>query len=360
MPESPAPHAPPLPVCLLTGFLGAGKSTLLNFVLRHPQMVGTAVVINEYGSVGIDHHLVESASDDTELIADGCLCCTASGQLAESLLALLERARRRQFHLRRIIIETTGLAEPGPILSQLLRHETLRERFVVDSVVTLVDASNAAATLADHDIAVSQITAADRLLLTKTDLVDGAAARQLQQKLAEMNPDAMIEHVVAGAAQPGQLFSGAHRRATSGADFGSLFANADQIRFAPVARLSPSGPLINPRPPAEQDIQTFSLILDEPLPESTFNSWLAFLRTLCGPTLLRMKGLVNIQGRSVPTVLHGVQQTFHPPQTLPAWPGEDRRTRLVFITRGWGQDIVGSTLEWLRARKPRAATDQAT
>lgn len=339
-----------LPICVLTGFLGAGKSTLLNFVLRHPGMAGTAVVINEYGAVGVDHHLVESAPDDTELIADGCLCCTASGRLAESLLALLERARQRQFTLKRVIIETTGLAEPGPIVGQLVQHSELCEQFIVDSVVTLVDAVNGPSTLAEHDIAVQQITAADRLLVTKTDLVDAATAQAIENRLARMNPDATIERVLAGTAQPAQLFSGAHRRATAGTEFGALFANAEQIRFAPAARLPPSGPLINPRPPSDQDIQTFSLIVDEPLPESTFNIWLAFLRTLCGPTLLRMKGLVNIEGRSGPTVVHGVQQSLHPPLALAAWPSEDRRTRLVFITRGWGQDIVGSTLEWLRAQ----------
>lgn len=342
-----------LPVCVLTGFLGAGKSTLLNFVLRHPGMTGTAVVINEYGAVGIDHHLVESAPDDTELVADGCICCTANGQLADALMSLFGRAQRRQFALRRVIVETTGLAEPGPILQQLLRHPQLAERFVIDSVVTLVDALNAPTTLDNLDIAVQQATGADRLLITKTDLVHEHDALALERRLAQMNPDATVERVINGAARPDQLFSGAHRRATSGEDFGALFANVDRFRFTP-------GPSITKSPvmataPADQDIQTFSLILDEPIPASTFYGWLSFLRQLCGPTLLRMKGIVNLEGLATPVVIHGVQKTFHPTRQLAAWPDEDRRTRLVFITRGWGQDVVGSTLDWLRSRRTPAS-----
>lgn len=335
-----------LPVCLLTGFLGAGKSTTLNFVLRHPEMSGTAVVINEYGSVGVDHHLVESAPDETELIADGCLCCTASGRLVDALMALLERAAQNQFTLKRVVIETTGLAEPAPILQQLLYDPKLVEHFVVDSVVTLVDACNASATLAEHDIAVQQITGADRLLLTKTDLADEASTIALEKTLAAMNLDATIERLMKGAAQPAQLFSGAHHRTTTGEAIGNLFQNADQIRFTPTPAVS--GRLLVPPLHEDQGIQTFSLILDEPLSASRFHGWMSFLRTLCGPSLLRVKGLVNLQG--MPTVVHGVQRVFHTTQTLPSWPDDDQRTRLVFITRGWGRDMVGSTLDWLRVQ----------
>lgn len=337
-----------LPVCVLTGFLGAGKSTLLNFVLHHPRMRGTAVLINEYGSIGVDHHLVESAPDDTQLIADGCLCCTANGQLAEALMSLFQRAQRRQIALQRVVIETTGLAEPGPILQQLFKQPQLRERFVVDSVVTLVDAVNAPETLDGHDIGVQQITGADRLLLTKADLVDEADAQRLERRLSAMNPDALVERVRNGAAKPEQLFSGAHRRAAAGVAFGKLFAMADQLRLAPVAPASAGSG--SGHTPAEQDIQTFSLILEEPVAAGAFYEWLEFLRALCGPSLLRMKGIVNLEGQSAPVVIHGVQRAFHPVTRLGAWPGEDRRTRLVFITRGWGRDVVESTLLWLRSR----------
>ena len=336
-----------VPVCVLTGFLGAGKSTLLNFDLQQPGMQGTAVVINEYGSVPVDHHLVESAPDDTELIADGCICCTARGLLAEALMNLFQRAQRRQFSLCRLIVETTGLAEPGPILSQLISHPQLKERFVVDSVVTLIDAANGGSTFDTHDIAVQQVTGADRLMLTKTDLVDDVETLRLEQRLKVMNPDARIEMVLEGAVQPEQLFSGAYRRASAGTDLGSMFQRAGRLRFRPDPPAQGSLMIASPSTPAEQDIQTFSLVMEKPIPPSTFFGWLNFLRSLCGPSLLRVKGLVHLHGQALPTIVHGVQNVFHPSRQLPAWPSEDRRTRLVFITRGWGQDAVNSTLVWL-------------
>lgn len=338
-----------LPVTLLTGFLGAGKSTLLNFVLRHPAMHGTAVVINEYGEVGIDHHLVESAPESTELIADGCMCCTARGQVVEALMSLFTRAQQHKFVLKRVIIETTGLAEPAPILSQLLHVPRLAERFYMDSVVTLVDALNGAPTLDSEDIAVQQVTAADRLLVSKTDLVKAKAASALRRRLARMNPDAVVEIVNNGVVQPEQLFSGGrHTPGSSSFETGSWLAGADHFRLSPV---SPANNLLlfgeGTKPPGEQDIQTFSVVVDEPLSPGTYFGWLAFLRSLCGPTLLRLKGLVHLREQPGPVVVHGVQQVFHPTVQLAQWPSEDRRTRLVFITRGWGKEVVASTLSYL-------------
>ncbi|MDB5971786.1 MAG: GTP-binding protein [Hydrocarboniphaga sp.] len=339
-----------IPVCLLTGFLGAGKTTLLNALLRDPAMVGTGVVINEYGTVGIDHHLVEAAPEDTSLIADGCICCTARGEIAEAMLSLSERMQARAgTSLRRVIIETTGLAEPWPILQQILRTPELAERYTLDSVVTVVDAFNVADTLATQDIAVQQITAADRILISKTDLVDSSQSAELRARLAQMNPDAEINDVAQGAAQPEQLFTGG-RHDPSSPQYrpGALLANADTLRFTP----APPG-VLRRQPglavPRDQDIQTFSLILDVPLQAGRFLGWMEFLRTLCGPTLLRVKGLINIDGQTGPTVIHGVQKAFHPPTELAAWPDDDRRTRLVFITRGYGQEIVGETLGYLQA-----------
>ncbi len=343
-----------IPVCVLTGFLGAGKSTLLNFVLRHPLMHGTAVVINEYGAVGVDHHLVASSPDDTALIADGCVCCTASGRLGETLLDLSDRMRRNSATLRRVVIETTGLAEPGPILQQLLRHPQVSERFVIDQVVTLVDAINGVQTLASHDLAVQQITAADRLLVTKTDQVTPDEAKRLESRLREMNPDAVIERIHQGVTTPDRLFNPTPGSPATFAR-GAWFFDVDRIRLTP-DRMPARGSLLRTArtgtAPEEQDIQTFSLILETPLPEGQAYGWLEFLRTLCGPTLLRVKGLLNIENQNGPTVVHGVQQAFHPAIPLDAWPDADHRTRLVFITRGWGQDVVASTLEYLRAPWP--------
>ncbi len=340
-----------IPIVLLTGFLGAGKTTLLNFLLRHPSMTGTAVVINEYGDVGLDHHLVEQAEpDEVELIEGGCMCCTTRGRLAEALMSLFTKAQRKQIpSLKRVIIETTGLAEPGPILSQLLRAPQLAERFVLDSVVTLVDAANAGTTVEEIDIAQKQIAGADALLITKTDLVDATALAALREQLKGLNPDAEVHVPNKGAAQPDWLFTSGRRRPQSaGFSLSPLILDADSIRLAPVNpgaadSVDPWGD-----GPDWSEIQTFSLILDQPIPAWKLFGWLDFLRSLTGADLLRFKGIVNLEGQSRPTVLHGVQNLLHPAEELPAWPSDDHRTRLVFITRGWGQETVRNTLAYLQ------------
>ncbi len=340
-----------IPMVLLTGFLGAGKTTLLNFLLRHPSMTGTAVVINEYGDVGLDHHLVEQAEpDEVELIEGGCMCCTSRGRLAEALMTLFTKAQRKQIpSLKRVIIETTGLAEPGPILSQILRAPQLAERFVLDSVVTLVDAANAGTTVEEIDIAQKQIASADALLITKSDLVDDAALAALREQLRGLNPDAEVYVPKKGAAQPDWLFTNGRRRPQS-ADFSlsPLILKADSIRLLPVTPGAPDS--VDPwgDGPDWNDIQTFSLILDEPVAAWKLFGWLDFLRSLTGADLLRFKGIVNLQGQDKPTVLHGVQNLLHPAEELPAWPSDDHRTRLVFITRGWGQETVRNTLAYLQ------------
>jgi len=350
-PEIALPNDTRIPMVLLTGFLGAGKTTLLNALLRRPEMSGTAVVINEYGAVGLDHHLVQQAEpDEIELIEGGCMCCTTRGRLAESLMTLFTKAQRKQIpSLRRVIIETTGLAEPAPILNQLLRAPQLAERFVLDSVVTLVDAANAATTVEEIDIAQKQIVGADALLITKRDLVDDAAIDALRAKLLTMNPDADIHVPEKGTAEPGWLFTDGRRRPESAAfTLSSLVLNADAIRLAPVAadaadQADPWGD-----GPNWDDIQTFSLILDEPVPAWKLFGWLDFLRSLAGADLLRFKGIINLEGRDQPTVVHSVQNVLHPSEELAAWPSDDHRTRLVFITRGWGQETVRNTLAYLR------------
>lgn len=345
-----------LPVVLLTGFLGAGKTTLLNFMLRHPQMSGTAVVINEYGAVGLDHHLVASSEpDEVELIDGGCVCCTVRGKLTEALMSLFTRSQRKELPtIKRLIIETTGLAEPGPILGELLRSTQLAERFVLDSVVTLVDAANADSTLSGHEIAQRQITSADRVLITKADLVEPARVEELKQRLREMNPDAQIEVLAQGAARPDQLFSGASRAAHPGEyQPGAWLGSADTIRFTPASdvRLL-DGDRTSSGPAAIDDVQTFSLIVDEPLAPGRFFGWLDFMRAMCGPELLRLKGLIHLQGQAGPIVVHGVQNIFHPPQKLESWPDGDQRTRMVFITRGLGKESIGRILAYLEAPKP--------
>lgn len=327
-----------IPVAVLTGFLGAGKTTLLNFLLRHPEMTGTAVVINEYGDVGLDHHLIEAASDDVELVAGGCLCCTARGQLADALLRLRERSQRGELPpIRRIVLETTGLAEPGPILRELGAYE-LAEHFRLEGTTTLIDAVNGQQTLDRQPIARAQVSAADQLLVSKTDLTDEATRQALRERLRALNPEAEITGCRQGAVQPQHLFGG--RRAVAGPSFLGWFQAVEPVRFQPFTDDSPR--------PSDQQIDSFSLVLDEALTEERFYGWLAFLHSLSGPDLLRVKGIVHLQGQPGPTVLHGVQGVFHPPEVLDHWPDADRRTRLVFITQGWGKETLRSTLNYLQ------------
>lgn len=340
-----------IPMVLLTGFLGAGKTTLLNALLRHPDMASTAVVINEVGEIGLDHLLVEqSEPEEIELIAGGCMCCTSRGRLAESLMNLFTKAQRRQIpSLKRVVIETTGLAEPGPILSQLLRSPQLAERFVLDGVVTLVDAVNGGRSAEEIDIAHKQIAGADALLITKSDLVDAEALGALRAKLAVMNPDAELQLTQRGVAEPGWLFTNGRRRPEAqGVVASPLLLKADSIRLQPAAAAD-AAEAADPwsAGPDWDEFQTFSLILDEPVPAWKLFGWLDFLREMAGADLLRMKGIVNLEGQDLPTVVHSVQGTLHPAETLPAWPSADRRTRLVFITRGWGQETVRNTLNYL-------------
>lgn len=331
----------PLPVAILTGFLGAGKTTLLNFLLRHPQMQGTAVVINEFDDVGLDHHLIETAAEDVELVAGGCLCCTVRGRLAAALLRLRSRSQRGELPpIRRIVLETTGLAEPGPLMRELIGHPELTEHFQLVGITTLVDAANAEATLDGQPIARAQVAAADQLLITKTDLVSAEALAALQARLARLNPEAETAISRNGAAQPRQLFGVPRRGDALEIRFQGWAREAEPLRFRPLSDPIPT--------PSAQQIDSFSVIIDTPLPESRFYGWLAFLRSLCGPDLLRIKGLINLQGQAGPTLLHGVQGVFHPPEVREQWPDADHRTRLVFITQGWGRETVQSTLNYLQ------------
>lgn len=339
-----------VPIVLLTGFLGAGKTTLLNGLLRHPQMRGTAVVINEYGEVGLDQQLIAAnGPEDMELIDGGCICCTVRGRLSKALLELWNRAEQKQLpSMKRMIIETTGLAEPGPILYELLNSDPLGQRFVLDATITLVDAANGESTLLQHPLAQRQVTAADRVLVTKTDLVPPAQAAVLIGRLRQLNPDAVVEAVPQSQARPEQLFCGASRDA-SNADYrpGAWLASADAIRYKPASE-DRALRLRTDAPASIADIQTFSLILDEPLEPGRFFRWLDYLRATAGPDLLRIKGIVHIRGRAGPVVLHGVQNIFHPPQLLDAWPDQDRRTRVVFITRAYSAAAIERILDRLQ------------
>jgi G3E family GTPase len=344
-----------IPVTLLTGFLGSGKTTVLNHVLKEPGMAATAVIVNEFGEIGIDHLLVEKATDDVVLMNSGCLCCTVRGDIADTLLNLFAgRAGGKIPHFHRVVIETTGLADPAPILHTLISDPLIAARFALDGVVATVDAANGASTLDRQPEAVKQAAVADRLLLTKTDLAAPGAAAALKTRLAALNPTAPILDVAHGAVDPTLLFGlGFYDPQTKTVDVrrwlrDEAFADGhahdggrddDHTNDHDDDR---DGHDVNRH---DDHIRAFCVTRERPISWAALSTWLDALATMRGDDLLRLKAIVALSDRpDQPVVLHGVQHLFHPPVVLPQWPSDDRRTRIVFITRDLPKEAIEKTL----------------
>jgi G3E family GTPase len=333
---------PPIPVTLLTGFLGSGKTTVLNHVLKEPAMAGTAVIVNEFGEIGLDHLLVESATDDVVLMASGCLCCTVRSDIVDTLLDLFtRRASGKIPDFSRVVIETTGLADPAPILHTLISDPLVAARYMLDGVVATVDAVNGGGTLDRQPEAVKQAAVADRLLLTKTDLAEREQAAALTARLTALNPSAPVLPVAGGAVDPARLFNlGFWDPATKSVDVQRWLR--DEAFEAGHAH--EHGHELDPNRHDDR-IRAFSIVRDKPISWSALATWLDALATMRGDDLLRMKAIVALSDRpDQPVVIHGVQHLFHPPVLLPQWPDEDRRTRMVFITRDMPKEAIEKTL----------------
>jgi G3E family GTPase len=330
------------PVSVITGFLGSGKTTLLNRLLRHDGMKDSAVIINEYGEVGLDHLLVERVDGEVAVLASGCICCTIRSDLEETLRTLLVRRDRSEVPpFRRILVETTGLADPAPIVQLLLNNPLVSHFLRLDTIVTTVDAVNAVHQLDCQYEAVKQVALADRLLITKQDLVDDIAA--LQSRLSRLNPAARIESVAHGKIDPARLFgAGLVDPEKKRVDIGR-WLNAQGFAGSCEAGHEHHGHTHHGRHAHhshDASIISFMLAFDEPLDWMAVSHWLAYLRSARGEDLLRVKGILNLRGEPAPIVIHGVHHVFHPPVALPEWPDADRRSRIVFITRGIARQEV--------------------
>jgi G3E family GTPase len=351
----------PIPLTLLTGFLGAGKTTLLNRLLKDEALSETVVIVNEFGEVGLDHLMIEGVEENMILLASGCLCCTIRDDLIVTLEDLLRRRDNgRIAPFQRVVIETTGLADPAPILNVLINHPYLAMRFKLDGVVTLVDAVNGMATLDAHEEAVKQVVAADRLILTKADLVsDEVELAPLRDRLAALNPgiallkpDAAAEALVGSGlydlAERPQMRGNGWRMKTWARMIMITVMLMTTIPDTPSrpSRPSPSSRAPSRREPARRQHPRLRAHADAPIAQATFDLFWTLLRSTHGPKLLRLKGLVNLaEHPGQPLLVHAVQQILHPPLLLEAWPDADHRSRLVLIVR----DIDPSVVERLWA-----------
>ncbi|MBB4065152.1 CobW family GTP-binding protein [Gellertiella hungarica] len=342
-----------IPVSIITGFLGAGKSTLLNRLLKDPAMRDCAVIINEFGEVGIDHLLVERSNDNIVELSDGCLCCTVRGELIDTLADLADRMQTGRLRpLKRVVIETTGLADPAPVMQSVMGNPVIGQHFGLEGVVTLVDAVNGQSTLDRHPEAVKQVAVADRIVLTKTDLASAEAMQDITDSLTVLNPRAPILHgnypgtgalslLETGLYNPDQKIadvkrwlgdeerdSGHHHHA-SGHHHHHDEPRHHHHHHHDVTR-------------HDRSIRSFSILHDRPVSPMALEMFIDLLRSAHGEKLLRMKGIVALaDDPDRPVVLHGVQQVFHPPVRLERWPdAEDRRTRLVLITQDLPEAFV--------------------
>lgn len=317
------------PITVLTGFLGAGKTTLLNHLLKQPALARTAVLVNEFGEIGLDHLLVEKLDDNIVLLNAGCLCCTVRGDLARALREMLPRARRDE--ISRIVIETTGLADPAPILATLMSDPVAASAYRLDGVVTVVDAVHGAGQLDTQPEAARQAAVADRLVLTKTDLAD---ATELRARLHRLNPGAPLLEARHGVLDPALILNAGLFDPTG--KIPDVRGWLDAEAFAAVEHHHHHDPNRH-----DARIQAFCIVLTKPLHWQGVGTWLEMLIATRGDSLLRIKGILNLEGQSRPVAIHGVQHLMHPPTLLAGWPeGDPRTSRLVFITRDLPRSVI--------------------
>ncbi len=342
----------PVPVTIITGFLGSGKTTLLAKLLRHPAMGQTAVIINEFGEIGLDHELIE-ASDETDVtLMGGCLCCTIKGDLINTMQQLhVRRGLGEVPHFERLVIETTGLADPAPVLQSIMADRQLERCYRLDGVVTLIDAMNGMDTLDRHLEALKQAAVADRLVITKTDVASPDEVNTLQGKLADLNSAARIIESVHGDVAPNLLLdAGIFDPTNKSPDVERWLNEEAYIRRHQDHDGHDHHHDVNRH---DEHITAFCIRHDQPIPSATAGFFLDVLMSERGEDLLRVKGLINIAEQpETPMVIHGVQHVIHAPVYLETWPSADRDSRLVFIVKEITKEQIERLLKVLLENRP--------
>jgi G3E family GTPase len=350
-------------VTLITGFLGSGKTTLLNTLLHHPAMNQAAVIVNEFGEIGIDYDLIEQSNEQVVQLANGCLCCSVKGDLIDTFRDLyIQRNAGVIPHFDRVVIETTGIADPMPILQLVFTNPMIMNHYTLDGVVTTVDAINGLSSLERFPECVKQAAIADRLIVTKVDMVESDAGKEtvaaLRDRLRALNPAAEIIETATEEIDPEDLFgTGMFDAETKQIDLQSWI---DPALYDAAADTPGANRDAEPDDAArayyaehghtpEEDhnhgnVNSFCITRDEPMSLDMLRMFLEGLSGEAGPDLLRVKGIVNVRGEERPAVIQGAQLIFHSLDWLPVWPGEDRRTRIVFITHGLDKSYVEDTL----------------
>lgn len=339
----------PLPVTVLTGFLGSGKTTLLGRLLEQPEMAGTAVIINEFGEVGLDDLLIQAPREKPVLLKNGCLCCTVRGDLAITLQDLFLQRAQRRYVFHRVMIETTGLADPAPILHTLMTDPGISDHYSLEGIVTVVDCVNGLATLDQHPEAAKQAAVADRLLLTKQDIANPDNVLQLRTRLFDLNSGAVtIDATLGNVAASDVLGLSLYDPRTKSLDVqkwlrAETYAETHAHNDCDKADCDHGSHHHHGENRHQDHIRSCCLVRDRPISWQDFSAWMERLIEQKGAELLRVKGIVNIvECPGEPLVIHGVQHVFHPPVRMSSWPSEDHRTRIVFITRDWDESAIAA------------------
>lgn len=327
-----------IPITVITGFLGSGKTTLLSSLLKNKDMANTAVIINEFGKVGLDHALIERTDENIVELQSGCICCTIRGDLHKTLLDLADKVAFGKVQpFDKVVIETTGLADPVPIIHTLMTSLDIQRIYTLDGVITLVDAVNGEETLVNHPESVKQVALADRIIISKTDISSLNTQESLVKCLQDINPSVSIIKAVSGDVPASSLFALGIYNPSNKSQNAKEWLAAEKFEEESKHDEHHHHHDVNRH---GKEIQAFAMTYETPVDVNAFGFFLDLLASQMGADLLRVKGIINVAGEERPAVIHGVQHIFHPLKWLDAWPDNDKRTKLVFIVRNIAKEEI--------------------